>query len=300
MRRMPGVAKDEQGDKMRDAAVALLKEWIFRRLDGNTRDWLANQAVRVAAEQGNVALHVAFGLVPRRLGKGMLDLTPEEEQAADRCIEGWKPGTWSLVDAGRILLLAGLPEKDPDFAPRFRTLCQTADLAESISLYRGLPLYPVPESLEPQVGEGLRTNMRSVFDAIAHHNPYPMRHFDAHRWNHMVLKALFVGSPLAPIEGLDARANEELARIMRDFAHERWAAGRQVPHEIWRCVGPFATGEALDDLDRVLATGSPLERKAAAMALAASPDPGAKERLNRLPDLAQDIASGRLSWATLA
>lgn len=285
---------------MRDAAVALLKEWTLRRLDEGTRAWLEGQLARVAAEPGNVALQVAYGMVPRRLGKGMLDLTPPEEQAANRCIQGWKPSTWSLVDAGRILLLAGLPETNPDFAPRFRSLCQTADLAESISLYKGLPVYPAPESLEPQVGEGLRTNMRSVFDAIAHHNPYPMVHFDTHRWNHMVLKALFVGSPLAPIEGLDARANDELARIMRDFAHERWAAGRQVPHEIWRCVGPFATGEALADLDRVLATGSPLERKAAALALAASPDPGAKQRLNELPDLAQDIASGRLSWASLA
>lgn len=65
----------------------------------------------------------------------------------------------------------------------------------------GLPLYPEPADIEPWVGEGLRTNMRSVFEAIAHENPYPMHYLDTHRWNHMVLKALFVGSRLAPIEG---------------------------------------------------------------------------------------------------
>jgi hypothetical protein len=290
---------DEGGHMMSNAAGELLREWLWRRIDDGAKSWLSDQATLLAREQGDTPLQMAFGMVPRRLGKGMLELSPEETEAADRCVPGWMPGTWSLADAGRILLLSALPARDPDFAPRFRALCEPADVTEAICLYRGLPLYPEPEALEPQVGEGLRTNMRSVFEAIAHRNPYPMRYFDSHRWNHMVLKALFVGSRLAPIQGLDARANEELARIMRDFAHERWAAGRVVPFEIWRCVGPFASGAARDDLDRVLATGKPLERKAAALALAASPDPLARERLKALPDLEQDIASGALCWDAL-
>ena len=40
--------------------------------------------------------------------------------------------------------------------------------------------------------------------------------------------------------------------MLRDYAHERWAAGRPVAPELWRCVGPFAEGAALDDLARVL------------------------------------------------
>ncbi len=56
--------------------------------------------------------------------------------------------------------------------------------------------------------------MRAVFEAIAHRNPYPKAHFDIHRCNRMVLKALFIRRPLAPIQGLDQRANPELARIM--------------------------------------------------------------------------------------
>jgi hypothetical protein len=284
---------------MSNDARAMLKAWLFQRLDESARDWMTGQLARLQSDPGDMSLGIAFGLAPRKLGKGMLELSPAEVVAADRCIEGWNPENWSLAEAGRILLLSSLPGKDPDFAPRFRALCQTADVAESIALYRGLPLYPAPESLEPQVGEGLRSNMLTVFEAIAHHNPYPARYFDTHRWNHMVLKALFVGSRLALIHGLDARANAELARIMGDFAHERWAAGRQVPFDIWRCVGPFATGAALADLDRVLATGTPLERKAAALALAASPDPASRERLNRLPELAQAIASGALRWDVL-
>jgi hypothetical protein len=158
-------------------------------------------------------------------------------------------------------------------------LCRTADVAELVALYRGLPLYPEPASLEPQVGEGLRSNMRSVFEAIAHRNPYPRAHFDDHRWNHMVLKALFIGAPLAPIQGLDERANPELARILCDFAHERWAAGRPVPAELWRCVGRFAEGGAIDDLSRALKSENVEEQRAAAAALAASPDPRAAQLL---------------------
>jgi len=98
-----------------------------------------------------------------------------------------------------------------------------------------------------------------------------------------VLKALFIGAALEPIQGLDERANPELARILLDFAHERWAAGRAVPAELWRCVGPFAEGAAVDDLFRVFQSKDKQERRAAETALAASPDPRAKQLLATTP-----------------
>ena len=67
--------------------------------------------------------------------------------------------------------------------------------------------------------------MRAVFEAVAHRSPYPREQFAENRWNHMVLKALFVGSALHPIQGLEERANPALARMLCDYAHERWAAG---------------------------------------------------------------------------
>jgi hypothetical protein len=287
------------GNDMSETAIDLLADWLHRRLSPADSAWLTSRIIACASDPGDTSLHIAFGMMPRRLGKSALALSPEDVAAADQRLAGWSPRYWSMADAGRVLLLSSLPERQPDFAPRFRALCQTAEVSESISLYRGLSLYPGPAALEPQVGEGLRTNIRSVFEAIAHHNPYPRTYFDTHRWNHMILKALFVDSRLAPIQGLDERANAELARIMLDFAHERWAAGRAVPYEIWRCVGPFAAGTSLDDLARVLASGTPVEQKAAALALTASPDPAAMEIVEQRPDLARDIAAGRLNWATL-
>ena len=277
----------------------LLREWLLRQLEPGRGAWLEAQLASLHEDAADEALGIALGMAPRKLGKAALTLGDADLAAAEKALPGWDPRGWNVAEAARILLLAGLPATGKPFAARFRALCQTADVEELATLYRGLPLYPDPAALEPQVGEGLRSNVRAVFEAIAHRNPYPQAWFDTHRWNHMVLKALFIGSPLAPIQGLDARANAELARIMRDFAHERWAAGRSVPFEIWRCVGPFAEGPALEDLARVLRKGEAIEKRAAALALAASPDREAARLLQTVPGLAGDISLKRLSWATL-
>jgi hypothetical protein len=115
----------------------------------------------------------------------------------------------------------------------------------------------------------------------------------------MVLKALFVGSALWPIVGLDTRSNPALARMLRDYAHERWAASRPVSPELWRCVGPHATGAALQDLEKVLKQGTEPERKAAALALRASPDASAAAVLQREPGLARLVGEGKLTWEGL-
>jgi hypothetical protein len=284
---------------MSDTARKLLRDWLLRQLDPERGAWLDAQIAALARDSSDTALEIALGMVPRKLGKAELALGATDLAEADKVIPGWDPRGWSVTDAARILLLSGLASGGKPFAERFRALCRTADVAELATLYRGLPLYPDPASLEEQVGEGLRSNMRGVFEAIAHCNPYPKAHFDQHRWNHMVLKALFIGSPLAPIQGLDERANPELARIMCDFAHERWAAGRPVPFEIWRCVGPFAEGGAIDDLARVLSSAEAVERRAAALALAASPDRRAAKLLQEVPSLAADISRQQLTWASV-
>lgn len=284
---------------MSNAARSTLREWVFNNLDAPTRGWLADQLATLQIDSSDRTLYLTFGSIPRRLGKHALPLAADDRALAQRLIPGWMPGRWSVVDAGRILVLSGLTGTSEQATHRFRSLCQTADVSESVSLYRGLMLYPSPAALEPQVAEGLRTNIRSVFEAIACDNPYPREYFDQHRWNHMVLKALFIDSRLAPVQGLDERANEELARIMLDFAHERWAAGRAVPPEIWRCVGPFARDTVLADLGRALASENPLEQRAAALALAASPDPAATALLGSVPALASEITHGRLSWQSI-
>jgi len=277
--------------------VDLLRTWVVRQA-GDHGAWFEEGLARLAAGAVERELHIVLGLAPRRLGKADLALDEADLAAADAVYPGWNPSGWSVDGAARVAALLAHHGNRP-FAEMFKDLRRTADVAELVALYRGLPLYPEPEALAFEVGEGLRSNMRAVFEAICHHNPYPRDHFDEHRWNHMVLKALFVETTLAPIVGLDERANPELARILRDYAHERWAAGRPVSPELWRCVGPFATDAmALDDLERALG-GSPVEAAAAALALHASPSPDAAGRLAARGDLAARIAAGTLDWHTL-
>ncbi|WP_069169677.1 EboA domain-containing protein [Streptomyces griseus] len=81
----------------------------------------------------------------------------------------------------------------------------------------------------PLVEDALRTNdPRLVAAAVG---PYGAAHLDAHGWRHAVLKCLFIEVPVETVDRLGerARGDAELARMLRDFAAERTAAGRPVP-----------------------------------------------------------------------
>jgi len=228
---------------MAEQPVDLLEHWVGRQA-GAAAAWFESSLEAIGEpEAAERDLHILMGFAPRKLGKADLNLSAEDLAAADIAYPGWNPSDWPIDGAARTAALLTFKGMRP-FAEIFKDLRRTSDVAEMIALYRGLPLYPDPETLFFEVGEGLRSNLKPVFEAIAHNNPFPRDHFDDHRWNHMVLKALFVDSALSPITGLDQRANPELARILIDYANERWAAGRPVTPELWRPVRPFA-----DDAD---------------------------------------------------
>ena len=215
----------------------LLRSWIVAQAPQQA-DWVIGSLNALADGAPDRELHMFLGLAPRRLGKVDLMLNDADLAAADAARSGWNPTGWSIDGAARVLALLTVTGNRP-FAERFKDLRRTSDVSEMIALYRGLALYPEPETMDFEVGEGLRSNIRAVFEAIAHDNPFPRDHFDEHRWNHMVLKALFVDSKLSPILGLRDRSNPELARILVDYAQERWAAGRPVTDELWIPVTPF-------------------------------------------------------------
>lgn len=275
----------------------LLSRWLSEQLEAPAYAWLDARRQALAEAYTDRALHITLGMAPRRVGKQDLAIESLQLAAADGARDGWDPRGWSVADAVRVLVLLDSADAgNQRFADRFADLCRHADVGELVSLYRGLPLYPEPGALEEQAAEGLRTNMRSVFEAVAHNNPFPDEQFSTERWNQMVLKALFIGSPLAPIQRLDERANPELARILCDYAHERWAANRDVSPELWRCVGPFAEGAMLDDLRKVVASGNKVERRAGALALAACPHPQATDILSSVPDLQQLVDAKVIDW----
>ncbi len=277
----------------------LLDRWLARQLPAEATAWLQQSVAKLQAPAPDGDLYMAVSLVTRKVGKADLRLDAADLRDADAARAGWDPRGWSADQAARVRLLLALESDAARVSRCLDQLCITAVVSELAAFYRGLPLYPEPPRYVERATEGLRTNMKNVFESIAHRNPYPSEQFPEAAWNQMVLKALFVGSVLWPIVGLDTRSNPALARMLRDYAHERWAAGRPVSPELWRCVGPHATGAALEDLEKVLKQGTDPERKAAALALRASPDASAATVLQRDPGLARLAGEGKLTWEGL-
>lgn len=277
----------------------LLKQWLDDRLPVDAQSWLDDAAQKLR-DGSDADLYRSISLVMRKIGKADLALSPEELKQAAAAREGWNPSDWSLDQAARIYLLLVSASDGAIFLRRLDQLCNTADVGELVAFYRGLPLYPDQPLYEMRAAEGIRTNMKAVFEAVAHRNPYPSEQLSEPAWNQMVLKTLFIDSTLHPIAGLDRRANPTLARMLCDYAHERWAAGRPVSPELWRSVGPHAIGEMLHDLERVLEKGTDPEREAAALALASSPDPAAVNLLKAYPELSDAVKQNKVSWQTLA
>jgi len=289
-------------EAMSSTALQNLEQWLKARLSGDDWQWLQSSIAVLRNPHEPRDLHICLGLVPRKLGRADLNLSDAEITSISRdsnLVQDFS--NWTVETAARVLMLGAVADYDEaSFGDIFSDLCKTADLAESITFYRGLAFYPNSTALELQVGQGLRSNISAVFEAIAHRNPYPYLNFDENRWNHMVLKALFIDSALAPIQGLDERANSDLAFTLCNYAHERWAANRPVSPELWRCVGPFANGDMIDDLRRVVNSTVDEERKAGLLALSQCPDNAAHQVLSRYPDDARAIDRGVSTWTTLS
>ncbi len=288
------------GSNRTGGALALLVRWIERSVDQDRFGWFRAMLAAVAEAKDDRVLLRAVGLAPRKLGKADLLLSADDLRQAQEVRPGFDPRGLSVDQAARIaFVLASDRGDDAVFAAGLETLCRTAEINELIAYYRGLAIFPGAPFLRQRAAEGVRSAMKPVFEAVAHRNPFPREMFDQNAWNQMVLKALFIETTLAPIQGIDERANEELARMLVDYAHERWAAGRPVSPELWRCVGPYAGTWAIADLARVLHDADPVQQQAATLALAQSPEPEAADLLALRPDLQAALSAGRLSWDSL-
>lgn len=285
-----------------EARLALLRGWLAARISPEALQWLDEQAGRIADEPDSRALTMAVGLAPRRVGKAPLDLTAQDLAAAAEVRPGFDARHWSADQAARVFLMlasATTAAGEEGFGVRLDRLFRSGEIGEQLALLRGLALYPRPEANLSTAGEGIRSAVQPIFEAVAHASPYPAEQFSEAMWNQMVVKTLFINSTLVPIVQLDERRNADLARMLVDYAHERWAAGRVVSPELWRCVGPFAGNRYLGDLARVFSSADRDEHRAGALALFECATPEALALLETNAALAASIRSGELTWDRL-
>lgn len=184
--------------------------------------WLTAARDEVAALPE--AVRSAFPAVGRKVGRDPLG----------GASAGGALFVWTLDDAARALLLDALGERVED---EIEALYRHGDSAEQRAVLRWIGRRgdgPAPAPARHIVEDALRTNdPRLVAAALG---PWAVRHLDAHGFRQAVLKCVFMGIPLAGIEGLGERADPELARMLAAYVEERVAAGRAVPDDVWPII----------------------------------------------------------------
>ncbi|WP_354670638.1 EboA domain-containing protein [Amycolatopsis solani] len=135
------------------------------------------------------------------------------------------PG-WTVDDVARVELLKAAPGAAAEMPDLYRY----GDAAEKRAVLRGLSVVDTGDAGLDLVADALRTNDTRLVTAAM--GEYAATHLDAAAYRHGVLKCVFMGISLADVAGLDRRTDEELLRMMRSFAAERTAAGRDVPADL--------------------------------------------------------------------
>lgn len=181
--------------------------------------WLTDAVARVGDDPA--AVRTVFPAVGRHCGRGPL------------------AAGWTVADAARARLLAALPLRGAALAEEITALHRYGDSAEQRAVLRSLALLEDSDASFadlglPLVRAALWGNDTDLIEASL--GPYAARHLDEDAYRHAVLKCVFCGIPLDRVVGLTERADRELARMLADFAHERVAAGRDVPSDIWPIV----------------------------------------------------------------
>ena len=266
------------------------------RLDDKVYQWIQSYSNNLLKDWEEWEFYSSFSAVPRYVGKNKLKLSDEEQQMAQKIRSGWEPQEWTVDEISRTLLVLSIAEgKKEKFLDTLDKTFISSDIGEAIALYKSLAVLPYPNALQNRAVEGIRSNMTSLFNAMALDNPYPADYFGEGAWNQLVLKALFVGSPLYKIQGIDRRRNKKLANMLVDYAHERWAADRSVSPELWRPVGPFADGVIIQDLKKVLDHPDKLQNQAAILALSESSSDKAKSLINSHKSMS-DKVNNQITW----
>ena len=145
-------------------------------------------------------------------------------------------------------------------------LYRFGDAAERRGLLRALPYLPVGDGAMEIVDDAIRTNdTRLVAAALG---PYATEHLDDAAYDQAVLKCVFIGVPIAPLDGLPRRATAETARMLAAFVHERVAAGRDIPAEVWDVIDRHPPAEELAAIEAERSSEFADRREAAERALA--------------------------------
>ncbi len=280
---LQGVGPD-LGHILDNSVASEAKIWLDGRIESIGQNKLAKD------------LYLTYSLITSRFNNQIM-VSSDTPSALHQYLATHKA---TMQEVARVYLLVRVLQLDNDFfAPKVANIIEVADKGELVTFLRFLILLPNAENYKTTAVDALRTNISNVFGAIAYNNPYPALYFDDAQWNQMYLKTVFIGGDLTAILEIDKRANKDLARIISDYAHERWAASREIDPAFWRPVAQFLDEKLLKDMERLLKSGNLAENRAGALCCHASPLAGANALLNAHPLLKEQVENNLISWKNL-
>jgi hypothetical protein len=230
---------------MRDLAAAL-----EARAKPEGLEWLRETSAAVAADAG--ALRSRFAMVGRKVGREPLD------EGADPS-DVW---AWTVDDAARVLLLMAAGERaEAELAELYRF----GDAAERRGVLRALPYLDIGDRGLGLVDDAIRTNDTRLIAAAL--GPYATEHLSDEQYDQAVLKCVFVGVPITGLDGIPSRVTPDGARMLGAFVHERVAAGRDLPPEVWTVIDKYPPADEIAAIEAELQSPFDDRRAAAERAL---------------------------------
>jgi hypothetical protein len=222
-----------------------LSEALEARATPEGLEWLREASAAVAADPA--ALRAQFPMVGRKVGRDPLD-------------PGIDPGdvhAWTVDDAARVLLLQAAGERaEAELAELYRY----GDGPERRGVLRALPFLDLGDRGLSLVDDAIRTNDTRLIAAAL--GPYATEHLTDAQYDQAVLKCVFVGVPITGLDGVPSRVTPDGARMLGAFVHERVAAGRDVPPEVWTVIDKYPPADEIAAIEGELQ--SPFEDRRAA------------------------------------
>jgi hypothetical protein len=212
--------------------------------------WLREASAAVAADA--TAVRSRFPMVGRKVGR-----EPLEEGADPTDVHAW-----TIDDAARTLLLAAMGERaEGELAELYRY----GDAAERRGILRALPFLPIGDRGLYLTDDAIRTNDTRLIAAAL--GPYATEHLPDAGYDQAVLKCVFVGVGITGLDGIPERVTPDGARMLAAFVHERVAAGRDVPAEVWTVIDKYPHAEEIAAIEAELESEFDDRRAAAQRAL---------------------------------
>lgn len=225
---------------------------LTERLGPDEFAWLREATREVALDP--TAIRTRFPMVGRKIGRGPLERDGDLDDVH----------AWTIDDAGRAVLLVELgPMVESELADLYRY----GDAAERRGLLRALAYLPLGDRAVDLLDDAIRTNDTRLIAAAL--GPYATAYLDDAAYDQAVLKCVFCGVPIGPLDGIPERVTPNGARMLAAFVHERVAAGRDVPAAVWEVIDRYPPEEELRAIEAELESPFEDRRHAAWAALAA-------------------------------